>query len=264
MIGAFIPQGYQGLTLLSMYLLSVFAALGAAWLLKRFVVKGESGTFLMELPRYKVPGTRHVLTCVAERAWVFVRQAGTVILAISVILWFLAYFPRSEEVRNAAEQRIEAGQAAEEVERWAQTEQVRQSFAGRMGRAIEPAIEPLGFDWTIGVAIISSFAAREVLVSSLGIMYSVGDADETSALLRERLQTARRTDGAPAFTTLTAVSLMVFFVLACQCMATLAVVKRETASWRWPAFMFVYMTLLAYVASLVVYQGGLMLGWGAC
>ncbi len=129
-----------------------------------------------------------------------------------------------------------------------------------MGRFIEPAIEPLGFDWKIGIGVLASFAAREVLVSTLAIIYSVGEADEESVALRDRLRNSRKPDGTPSFNWLMALSLMVFFVLACQCMATLAVVKRETNSWRWPLFMFGYMTVLAYVASLIVYQGGMALG----
>jgi len=263
LIAAFIPRAYQGLTLLSMYVLSVVAALGAAWILRRFVVRGEPSTFLMELPSYKVPSWRHVFRTVGSRGWIFVRQAGTVILAISVILWFLAAFPKSEEVRQQAAQRIEQGEDADEVANWAGGEQLRRSYAGRMGLMIEPAIRPLGFDWRIGVGLVTSFAAREVLVSTLGIVFSVGDTDESSEALRDRLKAARLPDGSKAYNGLVAVSIMVFFVLACQCMATLAVIKRETNTWRWPIFCFVYMTVLAWIGSFIVYQGGLALGFGA-
>jgi ferrous iron transport protein B len=260
MIAAFIPSGYQGMTLLSMYVLSVVAALGAAWILRKTVAKGEPSTFIMELPSYKLPGWRHVLRTVGNRGWVFVKQAGTVILAISVVLWALATFPQSEEIAEQAKVRKET-EPAEQVDTWAQSEQLRQSYAGRMGIAMEPVIEPLGFDWRMGIGIVTSFAAREVLVSTLGVVFSVGEADETSTALREKLIQAKKPDGTKAYTMLTAISLMVFFVLACQCMSTLAVLKRETNSWRWPVFCFVYMTALAYVASLVVYQGGLALGF---
>jgi ferrous iron transport protein B len=262
LIAAFIPQGYQGLCLLSMYLLSVAAALAAAFVLRKTVVKGEPSTFMMELPSYKLPAWRHVLRTVANRGWVFVRQAGTVILAISIILWFLATFPKSEEVEQQAAARIEAGEDTQTVKDWESSEQIRNSYAGKMGLLMEPAIEPLGFDWRIGVGLVTSFAAREVLVSTLGIVFSVGEADETSVALRDRLRNARRPNGTKAYDGLVAVSLMVFFVLACQCMATLAVIKRETNSWRWPLFVFGYMTVLAWVASFVVYQGGLALGFG--
>jgi len=216
----------------------------------------------MELPSYKVPAWRHVFRTVGNRGWVFVRQAGTVILAISIILWFLAAFPKSDEIAQEAEQRIERGEDADVVARWESGEQLRNSYAGKMGLMLEPAIRPLGFDWRIGVGLVTSFAAREVLVSTLGIVFSVGDVDETSVALRDRLRAAKLPNGAKAYNGLVAISIMVFFVLACQCMATLAVIKRETNSWRWPIFVFVYMTALAWVGSFIVYQGGLALGFG--
>ncbi|MHC4818098.1 MAG: ferrous iron transport protein B, partial [Planctomycetota bacterium] len=261
MIGAFIPSGFQGLTLLGMYALSVVAALSVAWVLRRTLFRGAASTFILELPPYRLPAAKHVARTVVDRGLVFVRQAGTIILAISVVLWFLAYFPRSEEVAAEAQARIEAGEEPAAVKNWERAAQRRQSYVGTLGRAIEPAIRPLGFDWKVGIGLIASFAAREVLVSTMGIVYSVGETDETSFALRDKLRSAKRPDGTPAFTWLTALSLMVFFVLACQCMSTLAVAKRETNSWRWPIFMFGYMTVLAYVASLVVYQGGLALGF---
>lgn len=262
LIGAFFVQ-YEGLVLLSMYLLSVVAALGVAWLLRRTKFRGESSSFLLELPSYRLPVLKDVLRTAGGRAWVFVKQAGTVILAISIVLWAMSSYPVSDELEAQAAQRIEAGEDEEEVGAWLAGAQSEYSVAGRVGKAIEPVIEPLGFDWKIGVGLVASFAAREVMVSSLGISYSVGeDADEESLPLRERIQADRRPDGTRVFTPLVAISLMVFFVLACQCMSTLAVVKRETNSWRWPIFMFAYMTVLAYVGSLAVYQGGLMLGLG--
>ncbi|MDA1193831.1 MAG: ferrous iron transport protein B, partial [Planctomycetota bacterium] len=262
LIAAFIPAGYQSLTMWSMYVLSVTAALGVAWLLRRTLFKGESSSFLLELPPYRMPSIKGILRTVGGKARVFVREAGTVILAISIVLWFLAYYPRSDEVATEAAQRVEAGEDAELVAQWEAGAQLEQSYAGRLGHAIEPAIEPLGYDWKTGVGLIASFAAREVMVSTLGIVYSVGEADEESEPLREKLRADKRADGSPVHTPLTSISLMVFFVLACQCMSTLAVVKRETNSWRWPLFMFVYMTVLAYVASLIVYQGGSALGYG--
>jgi ferrous iron transport protein B len=262
LIGAFLPRGYQGVTLLAMYALSVTAALGAAWVLRRTLFKGEASTFLMELPAYRLPGAGPVARTVLSRAGVFVRQAGTIILAISILLWFLAYFPRSEHVEAEAARRVSAGQDPAAVARWQGAAQLEQSFAGRLGHAIEPAIAPLGFDWKTGVGLIASFAAREVMVSTLGIVYSVEDANEESVALRQRLRADRRPDGTPVHGPLTAVSLMVFFVLAFQCMSTLAVARRETNSWRWPLFMLGYMTALAYVGSLAVYQGGRLLGFG--
>jgi len=262
LIGAFIPSGYQGVTLLSMYGLSVGMALFVAMILRRTLFRGEASTFLLELPAYRMPSARQVLRTVGSRGWIFVRQAGTIILAISIVLWFLAYFPRDDTLAARAAQRVEAGANADEIAHWRSSEQLRYSMAGRMGHFIEPVIEPLGFDWKTGVGLIASFAAREVMVSTLGIVYSVGEADEESVGLREKLKNDRRPDGTPVFTVLSSVSLMVFFVLACQCMSTLAIVRRETNSWRWPLFMFVYMTVLAWVGSLAVYQGGLLLGFG--
>lgn len=263
MIGAFIPPGYRSLTLLSMYLLSVVAAFTAAWVLRATLFRGQSGTFLLELPPYKLPRPRQVALSVWSRGALFVRQAGTVILAISIVLWFLAYFPRSAEIRTAAQARIDRGEEPGAVRKWEASAQVRQSIAGRVGRFIEPAIAPLGFDWKMGIGILGAFAAREFLVSSLGIVYGVGDVTDDDTALQEKLRMERLPDGRPAFTALTAISLMVFFVLACQCMSTLAVVKRETNSWRWPLFMMGYMTVLAWLGSLVVYQGGLLLGFGS-
>jgi ferrous iron transport protein B len=203
----------------------------------------------MELPPYRVPNLRTVLQNVLTRAWLFLKRAGTVILAISIILWALMYFPRAEATAPGSEPA-------------AQSEQLKQSFAGTVGRTLEPVIAPLGFDWKIGVALVASFAAREVLVSTLSIIYNVGQEDESgSDSLVSAVRSAERDDGSPAWTPLTALSLMVFFVLAMQCMSTLAVVRRETNSWRWPLLMFGYMTALAYTGSLLTYQGGRLLGF---
>ncbi|MBK9165253.1 MAG: ferrous iron transport protein B [Acidobacteria bacterium] len=234
--------------MLGMYLLGIVAAIVVAFILKRTVLKSPTPPFMMELPPYRMPSVRTVLANVLERAGLFVRRAGTVILAISIILWALAYFPRSD---TAAEPGSETAASA----------QLENSFAGRLGHAIEPVIEPLGYDWKIGVALIASFAAREVLVSTLSILYNVGgDAEETGGLA-SALRDAKRADGLPVWTPLTSISLMVFFVLAMQCMSTVAIVRRETNSWRWPLFMVVYMTLLAYLGAFVTYQGGRLLGF---
>ena len=260
LIAAFLSE-YEWLALLSMYALSVGAALVVAWILRKTIFRGESSEFILELPAYRMPNWKGVIRTMLSKGWLFVRQAGTVILAISIILWFLAYFPRSEEIEKQAEQRIAAGEDEEAVDNWRAGAQLRQSYAGEVGHFIEPVIEPLGYDWKTGIGLVASFAAREVMVSTLGIVYSVGEADEESETLREKLKSDKKPDGSPVHTPLTSISLMVFFVLACQCMSTLAVAKRETKSWRWPIFMFVYMTVLAYVAALVVYQGGLALGF---
>jgi len=262
LIGAFIPAAFQGVTLLSMYALSVGMGLAVAWLFRKTLFRGAASTFLLEMPAYHMPSVKAVLRQVASRGWVFVRQAGTFILAASVVLWFLFYFPRNEEVVAEATTRIEAGEDEDTVRDWESGEQLRRSYAGTLGHAIEPAIAPLGYDWKTGVGLIASFAAREVMVSTLGVVYSVGEVDEESIALRDKMRADKRPDGSPVFTLLSSISLMVFFVLACQCMSTLAVVKRETNSWRWPIFMFGYMTVLAYTAALLTYQGGMWLGYG--
>ncbi|MCS6859380.1 MAG: ferrous iron transport protein B [Abditibacteriales bacterium] len=256
MIGAFIPNkrvlgfiSLPALTLFSMYILGVLAAMGVGWLFRRTLFKGQPSPFLLELPPYRLPVLRNVLITLWERAREFLYRAGTIILAISMILWFLVSYPQRAPLAN-------------ETKEQAAGEQIRHSYAGRLGRLIEPVVRPLGFDWKIGIGLIGSFAAREVLVSTLATVYNVGEADETSVGLREALRREKYPDGRPVYTPLVAVSLMVFFVLACQCMSTVAIVRRETNSWGWAAFMVAYMTALAYLGSLTVYQGGRLLGWG--
>jgi ferrous iron transport protein B len=227
--------------ILSMYLLGISVAIAVAWLLKGTVLKAPAPPFVMEMPPYRMPSPANVAHAMFERAGLFVKRAGTVILAISILLWALVAFPRRPATTAS--------------------EQVQQSFAGQAGRAIEPLIKPLGFDWKIGIGLISSFAARETIVSTLSIVYNVGDDAKDSSSLVGALRNAKRADGSPAWTPLVALSLMVFFVLACQCMSTLAVVRRETNSWRWPLFMLSYMLVLAYLGSLLTYQGGRLLGF---
>ncbi len=254
--------------MLAMYTIGIIAAILTAFVLKRSVLKAPPPPFLMELPPYRLPNFRTVVQNMITRAWLFLKRAGTVILAISIILWALMYFPRTAS--DASPDNTGVSQSETGAERATpganvtienDGEQLRNSYAGRLGRTIEPAIEPLGFDWKIGVALIASFAAREVLVSTLSIIYNVGkDETEESGTLISAVRDAKKDDGTKNWTPLTALTLMVFFVLAMQCMSTLAVVRRETNSWRWPIFMFVYMTVLAYVAALLTYQGGRMLG----
>jgi len=218
-----------------------------------------------------MPSIRTVLQNMLTRAWLFVKRAGTVILAISIILWALMYFPRSEpagavpELTQAEAAQDPAtgrpGDPAVEIP-LPESEQLRNSFAGKLGHAIEPVIRPLGFDWKIGVALIASFAAREVLVSTLSIIYNVGkDDNEESETLISAIRNAKDDNGRIVWTPLTALTLMVFFVLAMQCMSTVAIVRRETNSWSWTLFMVGYMTGLAYFAAFVTYQGGRALGF---
>ena len=275
LIGAFIPNrmvfgflSLPGLVLFSLYMMGILAAVAVAWVLKRTALRGPRPLYVMELPPYRVPSWRSVLLTVRDRAGLFVQKAGTVILAVSIVLWFLASYPKSHEVKPL-EQRLESAQRAGQNAQAAQIQNdiaglsLRDSFAGRAGRLIEPAIAPLGFDWKIGIALLSSFAAREVMVSTMATVYNLGDADPTSVSLRDKLRHAENpVTGERAYSPLMAISLMVFFVLACQCMSTVAVVRRETNSWSWPIFMVVMMNALAWVASFAVFQGGKALGLG--
>lgn len=235
----------QGLVLLGMYALSTVSALAAGFLYKRTILRSPTPPLVLELPPYRLPRLRNVSRHVFERTKDFVRNAGTVILAFTIVLWALLSFPRS------------ATHAGEEG-----PTQIAESYGGRMARAIEPVLEPIGQDWRVGVGIIGSFAAREVLVSTLGLVYGMEADEDDPVELREALRNdVDPRTGKPQHTALSGLALMVFFLYACQCMSTLAVVRRETRSWRWPAFMFFSMTAVAYVAALLVYQGGRLLGF---
>ena len=246
--------------MLAMYALGIVVAIAVAAVLKRTLLKAPPPPFLMELPPYRLPNLRTVIQNMITRAWLFLKRAGTVILAISIILWALMYLPRAsvDPVPADTVETVSTEQDAPLPE----SEQLKNSYAGQLGHIIEPVIAPLGFDWKIGVALIASFAAREVLVSTLSIIYNVGkDENEESETLISAVRNAKTDDGRTAWTPLTALTLMVFFVLAMQCMSTIAVVRRETNSWSWPLFMVGYMTVLAYVAALITYQGGKALGF---
>lgn len=245
MVFGFISLG--ALLIMAMYLLGIAVAVCVAWILKRTILKAPAPPLVMELPPYRTPNFLTIFQLIVQRAGLFLKRAGTVILAISIILWALVTFPR-----------IQKNPTLDETTQ--KSVQTKNSFAGQAGHLIEPVIEPLGFDWKMGVALIASFAAREVLVSTLSIIYNVGDDAESESIVKA-VQEAKREDGTRAWTPLTALTMMVFFVLACQCMSTLAIVRRETNSLMWPAFMFAYMTVLAYVVSLIVYQGGRLLGF---
>jgi ferrous iron transport protein B len=256
----------QGLALWGAYAFSLLAAVAAAYVMRRTVLKGEPQAFILELPPYRLPDWKTVLASMWERGRLFLTQAGTIILCISILLWFLASFPvdraaagafemqRSQARASAADEALLGTQLAA-IDNEEAGQKLRTSFAGRLGRLIEPAIAPLGFDWKIGIGLIGSFAAREVFVSTMAVVYNVGDADETSGSLLDALKKdINPRTGKPVFSLIVAINLMLFFILACQCMSTVAVVKRETASWKWPLFMVGYMTALAYVVCLVFYQ----------
>ena len=273
LIGAFVPDIWwgpftlPGLTLISMYVLGIVAAVVVAWTLKRTVLKGGKPLYVMELPPYRMPDWRGIALTVRDRSLLFLRKAGTIILAVSMVLWFLASYPRQgaelDPLRAQVAAAERAGDTAEvnRLEHQLAGEGLRHSFAGQVGRWIEPAIAPLGFDWRIGIGLITSFAAREVMVSTMATVFNLGGGDDDPVSLRTALrETTDPVTGAHTYTPLVGLSLMVFFVLACQCMSTVAVARRETQSWRWPIFMLIMMNALAYGASLLVYQGGRLLG----
>jgi len=250
------------------YAVGVIAALGMAMIFRRTILPGESKPLMIELPPYRLPALRTALLHTFDRAKIFVKQAGTVILAISLVLWALAYYPKSGPPAAAVTMNAQADQFEKTGDKNKALEfrdaadhltaqsSLQNSFAGKIGHVIEPVIAPLGYDWQIGIGIISSFAAREVIVSTLAIVYGVGKdaADNNQSSLYSTLRQAKRTDGTPIFNTATCASLLVFYILAAQCLSTTAVVRRETNSWKWPLFQIAYMTGLAYFAALVVYQ----------
>ena len=292
LIAACIPQrrilgifGLPGLTLLAMYLLGIVGALGMAWLFKKTLLKGEPPPLILELPPYKRPVATVILRHMWDRSKLFLRRAGTVILGINILLWFLVSYPKNEAIQakfdarlselsqtpippgpegNVPEARMGLAQAA--VQREMAGELLRNSFAGHIGQWVEPALRPLGFDWKVGIGIVASFAAREVFVSTMSLVYNLGEADakdaEAQQSLAQTLKDERDGHNEPVFTPLKGVSLMVFYVFALQCVSTVAIVRRETNSWKWPVFQFVYMTAMAWVLAFITYQGGRLLGLG--
>jgi ferrous iron transport protein B len=255
MIAALFPVGsisvwIKGAIMMGLYLFGTVAALAFALLFKKTILRGETSVFLMELPPYRCPALKHVVLQMFQRASMFLKRAGTVILGISILLWFLASFPKVKPPSSGEPDK---------------TAQLEQSYAGRLGHLIEPAIAPLGFDWKIGIGLVAAQAAREVFISTLAIIYHVeGDeklAKEIPTSLSEKLLQEKHPDGTIVYTPLTCLSILVFFVLSMQCISTLAVVRRETNSLRWPLFQFCYMTGAAYLASFLLYQGGRLLGF---
>lgn len=261
--------GLPGLTMLAMYLLGIVVALLMAWLFKKTLLKSATPMLIMELPPYKHPVPKVVLRHMWDRSKLFLRRAGTIILGINIVLWFLATYPKNGVMENWSDEVVAPAtlrtntpalqHSAQEIA----GERLRHSFAGYLGRAIEPVIAPLGFDWKIGIGIIGSFAAREVFVSTMSTVYNVGEArdDAGTASLAIMLQKQTRADGSPLYTPLLGVTLMVFYVFALQCVSTVVIVRRETNSWRWPAFQWLYMTALAWVLAFIAWHGGHLLGF---
>ena len=250
LISAFIPPitvgGYfnlQGLTLVVMYFLGTVTALIMAKIFSRFIKEKSSSSFVMELPPYRVPITRSVIRQVFIRGKLFLVNAGKIIMAISILLWFLASFPKVDSSLT-------------------DVNPIHHSYAGKIGHAMEPVIRPLGFDWKIGIGLLTSFAAREVMVSTMATIYNVEDRGDETVNLREAMRNdVDEKTGVPVYTPLIALALMVFYVFAAQCMATFAIVRQETNSWKWPLFMIAYLTILAYAGAFIVYRGGLLLGY---
>jgi ferrous iron transport protein B len=257
MIAAMLPEGpghalTKALILLLLYFLGTFVALLFAWAFRNTLLKGPSHSTLMELPPYRLPRWDSVLHEMWDRAWTFLKRAGTIIFALSIILWFLMNYPQAPAPAGdppvASEQAVEPDDDA-----------LEKSFAGRIGKGLEPAFAPLGYDWQITVGILSAFAAREVFVSTMAIIYRVDE--EASDSIVSAFRGARRADGSPLFTPLTCLSVLMFFVFALQCVSTVAVVRRETRTWRWPLFQFAYMFAFAWLLAFLVYQGGRLIGF---
>ena len=291
LIAAFIPSrglyggflGLQGLTMFAMYLVGIVAAAVVAFLLRRTVFKGPTSPFVLELPAYKWPSAKVVLIRMLERGSEFLKRASTVILAVSIITWAAIYYPRldpaapeaapllsqqaaiADRLETESDPEVRAGLEADgaELETRLDLLQKRRSYLGTAGRLIEPAVRPIGWDWRIGSAAIASFPAREVVVAALGVIFDVGedvDEEEGANRLRGALRSAEWPDGRPLFNVPVALSIMVFFALCMQCASTLAIMRRETGGWGWPAFAFAYMTGLAYLAAMATYQVGMRIG----
>lgn len=272
LIGAFIEPvygaGIAALTLFLMHGVGLLVSLPVAFILNRGFLKTPQTPFVMELPPYRMPQLYDVFYRAYEAGKKFITRAGTIIFALSIIIWALSYFPRPDSIREQIttqyEQQMENAESEQAEQQLATTRDnaidsayLEQSYLGRFGKFIEPVFRPLGFDWKISVGIVGAFPAREVIISTLGIIYSTGaDSDEESADLRDVMKAERHDDGSPVYTPLVAITLMVFFALCSQCMSTLATVQKELGSTKWAVFLFVYMTTLAYVLGLAVYQIG--------
>ena len=271
LIAAFVPDenvglfNLQGLVLMGLYLLGIIGGLVTAWVLKRSALRGPKPHFALALPEFRWPSPQTVAIKLLDRSRIFLKRAGTVIFAVAVVIWAMAYFPRSEAVQTeleAATAQAEATLAGEQlksalagIENKAAADQLAQSFLGRAGHAVEPLFRPLGWDWRVSSAVIASFPAREVVVAVMGTIYAVGaEADESS--LTEKLRSATWPDGQKVFTLPMVMGLLIFYAWCLQCAATIATIRRETNGWRWPAFAWTYMTVVGYSGAFLVYQLG--------
>lgn len=271
LVGMMVPKGfwlgvlsYQGLVFTGLYMLGGLTALLAAIIIHRRIKTGEQSHLMISLPDYQWPRIQNVLIVVWTKVASFVREAGKIIIIISVVLWFLASFgmpgKMDDAVQTATAIAKQAGMDEQEISDRIAAAKLEASFAGQLGKSIEPLIEPMGFDWKVGIALITSFAAREVFVGTMATIYSMGSSDDDSARIRDRMhEEVHPVSGKKIYNFGMMLSLLLFYVFAMQCMSTLAVVRKETGSWRWPIIQFLMMTGLAYVVSLSVYQGWLML-----
>lgn len=264
LISLVIPKTYligflsvQGLVMMALYLLGLVLALVVSYVAKWFIRINEKSYFILELPTYRAPRWNNVFRTMVEKAKIFVKDAGKVIMVISLVLWALSSFGPGKRMNVVSQQyeQLKSQQGADTtvLDKQFAAAKLENSYAGILGKSIEPAIAPLGYDWKIGIALITSFAAREVFVGTMATLYSVGD-EENDLKLREKMKSAVHPDGTPVFSLAAGVSLMIFYVFAMQCMSTLAIVRRETRSWKWPVIQFAYMTGLAYMMSFIAYQ----------
>jgi ferrous iron transport protein B len=250
--------GIQGLLLFLMYLVGFFSAIFVAWIFKFIIKQGTGNFFVMELPVYKLPALRNLWLNVYDRSKTFVREAGLIIVGVSVVLWFAGSFGPGNSFaqieKNYADKMLTQQIPKADLDIQMKTEKLEASYAGHFGHLIEPLIKPLGFDWKIGIALISSFAAREVFVGTMSTIYSIGDEENTKGI-RERMRAEKDpATGLPKYTPVLALSLMFFYAFALQCTSTIAVVRRETKGWKWPIIQLVFMTLMAWTSSFVIYQ----------
>lgn len=279
LIAAFVPPtsvlggviGLQPMVMFGMYSIGVVVAMGVAWVLKRTLLRGETPAFVMELPDYKFPSLRNAVRRMLEQAWAFVYRAGTLIFAVTIVVWALIWFPHPPEIAQQVRDRLtmggeyaDAGELEEAIERETASAYLQQSLLARTGRLFEPIVHPLGWDWKVASAVVASFPAREVVVGTLGVLFNAeGEVDEESEPLRERLRSATW-DGTDRklFNLPMALGLMVFFALCAQCVSTLAVMARESGGWYWPVFTFFYMTALAWIGAFATYQAGMFIAGG--
>ena len=247
----------QALVMMGLYLLGFATAMLVSYIAKWFIHIKEKSFFILELPTYRPPRAKTVVQTMWSKAMIFVMDAGKIIMVISLVLWALSSFGPSNRIAdletNYEQQVAKNPSAKDSLDLVLSNAKLENSYAGIVGKSLEPAIEPLGYDWRIGISLVTSFAAREVFVGTMATLFSVNEEEE-GTLLREKMATAKKSNGQPLFTIASGVSLMIFYLFAMQCMSTLAIVKRETRTWKWPVIQLIYMTGIAYLMSFIAYQ----------